>query len=287
MEFTKMHGLGNDFLIFDDDGMGTDYSALAKKLCCRRLSVGADGIMVVLPSLCADIRMRIINADGSEAEMCGNGIRCFAKYVYERGIVTKEDMTVETLAGIMKPRLIIKDGKVTEVCVDMGKPSFERETIPMNGEDSGFDVVIEAGGQNVSVSALLMGVPHTIMQTEDIDALDTTALGPAIERHPIFPKKTNVNFVQVIDDENLRVLTWERGAGFTLACGTGSCASVVAMYKKGLIGRKASVHLAAGSLFIEYLDDDRVIMTGPAEEVYTATLNKTHLKKTCFSENPQ
>ncbi len=286
MEFTKMHGLGNDFLIFEDDGTVTDWNALAEKLCCRRLSVGADGILVVLPSLYADIRMRIINADGSEAEMCGNGIRCFAKYVYERGIVTKEDMTVETLAGIMRPRLIIKKSKVTEVSVDMGKPLFERESIPMYGEGSGLDVVIEAAGQNVTVSSLLMGVPHTMVLTENIDALDTTALGPAIERHPIFPKKTNVNFVQVTDEKNIRVLTWERGAGFTLACGTGSCASVVAMYRKGLIGRKATVHLATGCLFIEYCDDDRVIMTGPAEEVYTATLSEPHTKQSCCLEIP-
>jgi len=274
MEFTKMHGLGNDFLIFEDDGMGTDWNALAEDLCRRRLSVGADGIMVVLPSACADIRMRIINADGSEAEMCGNGIRCFAKYVYERGIVTKEAMTVETLAGIMKPRLTINGDKVTEVSVDMGKPSFDREHIPMVGEGSAFDVSIEAAGHSVTISSLLMGVPHTMVLTEDIDALDTAALGPAIEKHAVFPRKTNVNFVQVLDRENIRVVTWERGAEFTLACGTGSCASVVAMYKKGLIEPKASVHLAAGRLLIEYLDDGRVIMTGPAQEVYTSKLSQ-------------
>lgn len=273
MEFSKMHGLGNDFLIFEDNGADTDWNALALKLCRRRLSVGADGIMIVLPSSGADIRMRIINVDGSEAEMCGNGIRCFAKYVYERGIVAKEDMTVETLAGMMKPHLIIKDSKVTEVSVDMGQPSFDRESIPMYGEGSMFDVDIQAAGQNVTVSTLRMGVPHTMMLTDDIESLDTAALGPAIETHPVFPKKTNVNFVQVLDKENIRVLTWERGAGFTLACGTGSCASVVAMHKKGLIEPKAAVHLAAGRLFIEYLDDGRVIMTGPAEEVFTATLN--------------
>lgn len=275
MRFTKMHGLGNDFLIFEDNG-STDWNALSEKLCHRRLSVGADGILVVLPSIGADIRMRIINADGSEAEMCGNGIRCFAKYVYERGIVTKENMTVETLAGIMKPRLILRKGKVIDVSVDMGKPVFERKSIPMNGQGSAFEVDIEAVGQNVTVSALLMGVPHTMVLTEDIDALDTAALGPAIETHPIFPKKTNVNFVQVLDRENIRVLTWERGAGFTLACGTGSCASVVAMHKKGLIDQKASVHLATGRLLIDYLDDGRVIMTGPAQDVYTATLSEPY-----------
>ncbi len=283
MKFAKMHGLGNDFLIFEDNGAGTDWNALSQILCCRRLSVGADGILVVLPSSNSDIRMRIINADGSEAEMCGNGIRCFAKYVYERGIVTKEDMSVETLAGIMKPRLILKENKVIQVSVDMGKPSFGRESIPMNGEGSAFDEDIQAAGKNVTISALLMGVPHTIVLTQDIESLDTATLGPAIERHSIFPKKTNVNFVQVMDRENIRVLTWERGAGFTLACGTGSCASVVAMYKKGLVERKAFVHLAAGHLIIEYLDDGRVIMTGPAQEVYTAVLSEPFPHKQCTS----
>jgi len=276
MEFTKMHGLGNDFLVFVDNGTGTDWNALAQNVCRRRLSVGADGILIVLPSSTADIRMRIINADGSEAEMCGNGIRCFAKYVYERGIVKKEALTVETLAGIMKPSLKILDGKVTDVSVDMGKPSFERESIPMDGKGSAFEVNFIAEGQNVTVSAMLMGVPHAVMLTEDIDALDTATLGPAIERHHLFPKKINVNFVQVLDRENIRVLTWERGAGFTLACGTGCCASVVAMYKKELIERKTCVHLSAGCLFVDYLEDDRVIMTGAAQEVYTAVLCETH-----------
>ncbi len=272
MIFTKMHGLGNDFLVFGDGGENRDWRELAKELCRRRLSVGADGILVVLPSESADIRMRIFNADGSEAEMCGNGIRCFAKYVYERGIVAKQQMTVETLAGIMVPRLKLEGGKVTQVTVDMGRPEFERARIPMTGEGRAFDVPITAAGQPVTVSALLMGVPHAVVLTQDIDSLDTAALGPAIETHPLFPKKTNVNFVQVLDRDNIRVLTWERGAGLTLACGTGSCASVAALHQKGLIGRSADVHLAAGKLSIECLEDGRVMMTGPAEDVYTAAL---------------
>lgn len=274
MEFTKMHGLGNDFLIFEDDGINRDWNALAARLCQRRLSVGGDGILIVMFSDKADTRMRIINADGSEAEMCGNGIRCFAKYVYERGIVKKTDMSVETLAGIMRPRLILESGKVVDVCVDMGSPSFERKSIPMLGEGSAFDVPLEAAGQTVIVSALLMGVPHTIVLTDDIEALDTAALGPAIEKHSMFPRKTNVNFVQIIDRQNIRILTWERGAGFTLACGTGSCASVVALHRKGLIDSKAVVHLASGRLIIELLEDGRVMMTGPAKEVYTAVLRE-------------
>jgi len=274
MEFTKMHGLGNDFLVFEDDGSVRDWNAVAEKLCTRRLNVGGDGILIVLPSKIADIRMRIINADGSEAEMCGNGIRCFAKYVFERGIVKKPDMVVETLAGIIRPKLLIEDGNVTDVCVDMGKPSFDRLHIPMKGEGSPFDVDIEAAGRKLRISSMLMGVPHTMVLTDDIGSLDASMLGPAIERHEIFPRKTNVNFVQVLDNENIKVLTWERGAGLTLACGTGSCASAVATYKKGLTGPKVTVHLSVGRLIIESLSDRRVLMTGPAEEVFTATLRE-------------
>ena len=272
MEFEKVHGLGNDFLIFEDDGIQRDWNALTKQLCERRLSVGADGIMVVVPSDKADIRMRIINADGSEAEMCGNGIRCFAKYVYERGIVKKENMTVETLAGIMKPRLIVDNGVVKDVCVDMGKPAFDRASIPMLGEGEATDIEIEADDRKFIVTSLLMGVPHTMVMVDDIDEKEATRLGPVIEKLAIYPRKTNVNFVKVLDRDNIRVLTWERGAALTFACGTGACASVVAMQRKGLVNRTATVHLKAGRLIIEYLEDGRVLMTGPAQRVFRAAL---------------
>lgn len=267
-----MHGLGNDFLVFEDDGTGCDWNVLAADVCRRRLSVGADGIMVVLPSEIADIRMRIINADGSEAEMCGNGIRCFAKYVFENGIVQKTDMTVETLAGIIRPVMIIEDGKVTGVRVDMGSPSFDRASIPMLGDGDGLDTDVDVLGESLVVSSMLMGVPHTVLQVEDLDQTDMKQLGPVIEKHDIYPRNTNVNFVQVLDEQNIRMQTWERGAGLTLACGTGACASVVAMYMRGLTGRKVSVQLAAGEMHIEYLEDGRVMMTGPAALVYTAEL---------------
>jgi len=272
MEFEKVHGLGNDFILFEDDGAGRDWNALASKLCQRRLSVGADGILLMLPSKTADVHMRIINADGSEAEMCGNGIRCFAKYVYERGIVQKEDMAVETLAGVMRPKLTVQGGVVTGVCVDMGQPAFDRASIPMQGEGDASDVEIEAAGQKLNITTLLMGVPHTMVLVDAIDEEQAIKLGPAIEKHPVFPRKTNVNFVQVIDRDNIRVLTWERGAALTLACGTGSCASVVALYRKGLVNRKTTVHLKAGALTIEYLEDGRVLMTGPAERVFRGEL---------------
>jgi diaminopimelate epimerase len=272
MRFAKMHGLGNDFLIFEDDGSGRDWNAIAADVCRRRLSVGGDGIMVVLPSDIADIRMRIINADGSEAEMCGNGIRCFAKYVYEHGIVKKSDMTVETLAGIIRPKLCLDGETVSGVSVDMGMPSFERADIPMGGEGLPVDVDITAAGENLTITTLLMGVPHTVVQVEALDATDMMRLGPAIETHALFPRKTNVNFVQVIDRQNIRMQTWERGAGLTMACGTGACASVVALSRKGLIETAATVRLAAGELHIAVKDDGRVIMTGPAAHVCDATL---------------
>ena len=274
MDFTKMHGLGNDFLIFEDDSANRDWNALAKRVCQRRLNVGADGIMVVLPSLEADIKMRIINADGSEAEMCGNGIRCFAKYVYEEGIVNKKNMTVETLAGIIRPGLCVKDGQVESVSVDMGRPSFERALIPMKGTGDSLYEALEAAGRALDVSSMLMGVPHTMVFREELDEQEVIALGPAIERHEMYPRKTNVNFVEVLDSENIKIMTWERGAGLTLACGTGSCASAVAAYKKGLTDGKVTVHNTVGDLIIENLGDGRVIMTGPAARVYRATLEE-------------
>ncbi|MBT3320125.1 MAG: diaminopimelate epimerase [Clostridia bacterium] len=271
MKFSKMHGLGNDFLIFEEDGK-TDWHTIAKKVCARRVGVGADGIMVVASSDVADIRMIIINADGSEAEMCGNGIRCFAKYVYENDIVSKTDMTVETLAGIIKPKLTLQNGKVSGITVDMGKPSFERADIPMSGSGSSFDVPIDVDGLKVIVSALLMGVPHAVVLVDDIETTDTAVIGPKLEEHELFPQKINVNFMQVLDRDNVKVKTFERGAGFTLACGTGSCAVVAALYKKGVINSKATVHLEVGELVIEVLDDDTVLMSGSAEPVYTAQL---------------
>ena len=269
MKITKMHGLGNDFIVIDGRELkAVDYPSLARKLCVRRLNIGADGLAVIENSNCADIRMRIFNADGSEAEMCGNASRCFAKYVYDRGILQGKDIAVETLAGVIRPELIIEDGIVREVCVDMGKPSFERASIPMLGEGDGLFETIKIDGKKVEISSVLMGVPHTIVLCEDVDTVDFDRLGPTIEKHPIFPRKTNVNFVSITDKKTIRVRTWERGAGPTLACGTGSCASVVVLFTKGLVNNKVTVLLAAGSLKIEYRPDGRVFMTGPAEYVF-------------------
>lgn len=274
MKLTKMHGLGNDFILFSDPQGGTkDYTDLAIRLCDRRTGIGADGICVVVPSDIADVRMRIINSDGSEAEMCGNGIRCFAKYAYEHGEINTESFTIETLAGIMKPTLTIENGKVTLITVDMGKPSFHSTDIPMDVTmDKVIDVDLNVDGKTVTVSSVLLGVPHTEIFVNNIEAVPLTTQGPILEKHEVFPRNTNVNYVEVVNDHHIKVRTWERGAGATLACGTGSCASAVMAFEKGLTGREVDVELYLGTLHISYLEDGTVLMTGPAEEVF-----ETHL----------
>jgi diaminopimelate epimerase len=271
MHFVKMHGLGNDFIVVDEFNAQSDrdYNKLAPMLCDRHFGIGADGIIIVLPSDIADARMRIVNTDGSEAEMCGNGIRCFAKYVYESGIIKKQVLSVETLAGIMKPELFVEGGEVQKVKVDMGKPDFEPGAIPafMPGTRI-VERPLEVDGQPYAITSMSMGVPHTVIFVDDVDKMDITGLGPKIEKHPMFPKKTNVNFVEVLNDHEIRVRTWERGAGATLACGTGSCASAVAAAITGRTGRAVTVHLIAGQLEIQWAEDDTVFMTGPAAKVF-------------------
>lgn len=264
MEFTKMHGLGNDFIVLEQ--WPEDIAATARSLCSRHLGVGADGLLLVCPSDNADVKMRIVNADGSEAEMCGNGIRCFAKYVYERRIVHKTNMKIETLAGVVRPALTVEGGVVTGVRVDMGEPVFAPDQIPVLAVDP-LSFKVEAAGEKWTVSTVLMGVPHTVVLVDDVAAIDIAALGPAIETNLLFPQKTNVNFVQVASG-GLRIRTWERGAGATMACGTGACAAAVVCHKKGLTGRKTRVMPETGALLIEWAEDGHVFMTGPAAHVF-------------------
>jgi len=269
MQITKMHGLGNDFIIYWPKKENKDFNLMAQELCARRTNAGADGLILVLPSETCDTRMRIINSNGSEAEMCGNGIRCFAKYVYEKGIVKKTEMTVETLAGVIKPKLIVENGQVVSIVVDMGKPLFAPDLIPTTIEvDAVLNKALKAGGKTFDIACMNMGVPHTMVFTQEIDLDDVLTYGPKIETHEVFPKNTNVNFVQVLDKETIKVSTWERGAGKTMACGTGCCASVTACMKRGLTKNKVTVNLEAGDLIIECLDDGTVMMTGPAETIY-------------------
>jgi len=273
MDFIKMHGLGNDFILLDARTRPIDDpGALARQLCRRRLSVGADGLLLAERSDRADMRMRIINSDGSEAEMCGNGIRCFARWLYEELLPGREEYAVETLSGVVRPRVTAENGRFTGVRVDMGAPSFLRPQIPMEGEGSPLDVPLSLCGQTLRVSAALLGVPHALVVVEDLDAIPFAQWGPALEAHPAFPRHINANFAQILDDENVRVRTYERGAGPTMACGTGSCAVVCMLAAQERLARTARVHLAAGSLLIEWTEQT-VYMTGPAEEVCRGVLS--------------
>ena len=269
MKFQKMHGLGNDFILMDEiDPSKYDLPSLAIKLCDRHQGIGADGIILILPSEIADVKMRIINSDGSEADMCGNGIRCFAKYVYNNQIKTATSFTIETGAGIMIPELIIEDGKVLFVKVNMGAPHLERSAIPMTGAAGNvINESIHIADRDYKITSMLMGVPHTIVFVNHFDEDTILKIGKLIEKHPLFPQGTNVNFVEILNDHEVNVRTWERGAGRTLACGTGSCASAVAASLNSLTGKEVTVHLALGDLLIEWIDGI-VYMTGSANHVF-------------------
>ena len=275
MDFVKMHGLGNDFVFIEDKtGQDKDYTALARAMCNRHTGIGADGLIVIVDSRVADVRMRIINSDGSEAEMCGNGIRCFAKYVYDSGIIEKKQFTVETPAGIMEPEITVgADNKAELITINMGRPSFNRSEIPMEGADGRVlneDLCVD--GENWKITSLLMGVPHTVTYVDDVDSVDIEKMGPLFEKHEAFPKHTNINFAQQMDDRTVKVRTWERGAGATLACGTGSCSVAVASFLNGRTGREVDIQLPLGTLHIEYREEDgNVYMTGPAAVSFTGT----------------
>ncbi|MEW6065954.1 MAG: diaminopimelate epimerase [Bacillota bacterium] len=272
MFFTKVHGLGNDFILVNagtGQGFPDDYSTLAREMCDRRFGIGADGLVLLLDSEKADVRMRIINSDGSEPEMCGNAIRCVGKYLYEHGIVRKDEIKVETLAGIIVPHIIQNNGVVEAVRVDMGAPRLERAEIPMLGPAGRvINEPLEVAGQTIYVTVVSMGNPHCVIFVEDVSAIPLADIGPRIETHPAFPRKTNVEFVQVVSPTEVRMVVWERGAGITMACGTGACAVAVAGVLNGLTEKHVTVHLPGGPLIIEWADNGTVYMTGPAEEVF-------------------
>ncbi|MHB9026304.1 MAG: diaminopimelate epimerase [Armatimonadota bacterium] len=277
MEFVKMHGLGNDFIIVDCITHAYSVPQLveaAPALCDRHFGIGGDGLVLVMPGSEADFRMRIINSDGSEAEMCGNGIRCFAKYVYEHGLTEKTNLVVETLAGPITPVISLKDNQVQAVRVDMGEPRLERAQIPMNGPAG--QVVNEPlsiDSETYWVTAVSMGNPHAVIFVSDVESFPVDTVGPRIETNPAFPRKTNVEFVQVLSPTHLKMRVWERGAGITLACGTGACATLVAAVLTDNAGRSATVELPGGPLHIVWnAEDNRVYMTGPAEEVFAGSV---------------
>ncbi len=273
MRFTKMHGIGNDFVIVDclkDSLPEARLPEISRKANDRKFGIGGDGLILVLPSKQADFRMRMFNPDGSESEMCGNGIRCFAKYVYDRKMIAEPQLKVETLAGIKMLRLLTRSGKVEAVRVDMGQPRLLRSEIPMRGDDNGRVIgeAIKIDGKRFDITAVSMGNPHVALFADNIDNFAIERYGPLLENHKSFPQRTNVQFVQVCSSNEIVLRTWERGAGVTLACGTGACAAVVASALNNKTGKLVTVHLRGGDLVIEWMGDNRVMMTGPAEEVF-------------------
>jgi len=273
LPFVKMQGLGNDFVLIDLLEAPREDAALpglAQKMCDRHFGIGADGLLLVLPSRVAEFQMRIFNADGSEAEMCGNGIRCFAKYVYESGLTTNRELEIETLGGIVRPRLSVKGTKVESVRVDTGSPRLERKEIPMKGKPG--RVVAEklkVAGKRYEITAVSMGNPHCVLFVDDVEHFQVAALGPAIERLDLFPHRTNVEFVQCLGPNQVRMRVWERGVGETLACGSGAAAAAVAGTLNGLTARKIVAHLPGGDLEVEWNDPTgHVFTSGPAAEVF-------------------
>ena len=271
MKFTKMHGLGNDYVYVNCfEEQVDDPAALAEAVSDRHFGIGSDGLILIMPSDTADVRMRMFNADGSEAQMCGNGIRCVAKYAYDHGLVDKDEITVATKAGIKTLKLTIDEGKVSKVRVDMGAPLLRRQDLPMTGdaESQCIDEPLEVHGQQLQVTCVSVGNPHCCIFVDDVAAAPLRELGPKVENHDAFPERINVHFVEIKSRDEITIATWERGSGVTLACGTGATATCVACALNGKTDRKILAHLPGGDLELEWADDDHVYMTGPATEVF-------------------
>lgn len=267
LRFTKMHGCGNDYVFVDcvSQPINLDWPRVARILSDRHFGIGSDGLILILPSEKADFRMRMFNADGSEGEMCGNGMRCLAKYVYEHGLTSKVEFEVETLAGIIRPRVLVELGHVKEVEVDMGSPQVGREST-MKLDDACFEY-----------TPVSMGNPHCVIFYTDPGApegVDVGALGPRISHAGPFPNGTNVEFARVLGADRIRVRVWERGTGETLACGTGACAVAAAAVHKGLCDRTVTVELRGGTLTVKLLDNGHAMLRGPAVEVFSGQISE-------------
>ena len=271
LQFTKMQGLGNDYVYVDCTKKKLENaSEVAVKVSDRHFGIGSDGLILINASSVADFEMEMYNADGSRGEMCGNGIRCVAKYVYDYGLTDQTHISVETLGGIKYLDLTAKEGRVRQVRVDMGRPMLCPTEIPViaNGE-SVIDMPIEVDGTEYRMTAVGMGNPHTVVFVEDVDGLEIEQIGPKFEHHPCFPNRVNTEFVKVLDRNTVKMRVWERGSGETLACGTGACAVAVACILNGLTENKVTVQLLGGDLLIEWdREADKVYMTGPAEVVF-------------------
>lgn len=280
--FSKMHGLGNDYIVFDESEKiiipEEKKPEIVEEICRRGFSVGADGVIFVTPANTedADIRFRIFNSDGSEAEMCGNGIRCFAKYVYENEILNSNEMLVETGGGIKEVDLDVEGREVIASTVDMGVATFKTAEIPMiSDEDEFLDSELIVDGKSIKMTVVNVGNPHAVIFTENIEDIELHKIGPLIENHPAFPQKTNVHFVNIINRNEIEMITWERGAGFTLACGTGATSCVIAGFKLGKLDEEVEVHLPGGELLIivyEMGGEVRIFMEGEAILVFDGVM---------------
>ena len=276
MRFTKMEGLGNDYVYVNCLEETVDNPAsLAQLVSDRHFGIGSDGLILIRPSTQADFFMEMFNADGTRSEMCGNGIRCVGKYVYDHGLTDKTEVSINTLAGIKHLSLHVEDGKVAAVTVDMGEPTLDPAFIPVNAEVC--PVVrepIEAAGSSYEMTCVSMGNPHAVVFVDDTECFPLEEVGPAFELHPVFPRRVNAEFIQVLGRDETRMRVWERGTGETLACGTGACASVVACILNGLTDNEVTVHLLGGDLRIRWnRETNRVFMTGPATTVFEGTID--------------
>lgn len=282
MKFTKMHGLGNDYVYVNCFEEKIDNPpAVARFVSDRHFGIGSDGLIMINPSKTADFEMEMYNADGSRGEMCGNGIRCVAKYVYDYGLTDKTQISVETLGGIKYLDLTVEDGKVSLVKVDMGKPKLEADLIPIISErEQVIDEPIEVDGKEYHMTGVSMGNPHAVIYVDDVKGLDLEKIGPKFENHERFPKRINTEFVHCIDRQTVEMRVWERGSGETLACGTGACAVAVSSILNNLTDTQVTVKLLGGDLQIEWdREKDRVFMTGSATVVFDGVIDITEIKE--------
>ncbi len=276
MKFTKMHGCGNDYVYVDcTNEMIENPSEVSKYVSDRHFGIGSDGLILICSSETADFRMAMYNADGSEGAMCGNGIRCVAKYVYDKGLTDKENISIETKSGIKELELTVEDGKVSLVKVNMGAPILKAKDIPVDVDtEKCIDSDINVDGKDYKITCVSMGNPHAVtFIDEDVKTFPIEKIGPKFENHPMFPDRVNTEFVQVLNRHEVNMRVWERGSGETLACGTGTCATVVACVLNGLTDDEVTVHLLGGDLFIKYdRENDTVWMTGPAVIAFEGTI---------------
>lgn len=272
MKFTKMHGAGNDYVYVNcfEESVPGEIGDLARRISDRHTGVGGDGLILICPSERADARMRMFNADGSEAEMCGNGVRCVAKYVYDHGIARQEELRIETGRGVLTLQVFPDNGRVQQVRVNMGEPILKSAEIPTTlPGDPPLRVPLEVAGIRLEVSCISMGNPHCVTFVDEVNDEWVHGIGPQIEVHPAFPNRVNAEFIQIVSRTEMIMRVWERGSGETLACGTGACAAAVAAILNGMTERTVLCHLPGGDLTLEWPAGDAVFMTGPATEVFS------------------